>query len=103
MALAFSRLQQRVNARVALTLANARATIAGGSPIDGIFEREAGDALTYVSGSKPTFQCPVTGSASEGDGIVITDDSGAVLLHGEISRVEDDGTGWWTLSLQETS
>lgn len=103
MATPFAALETRLNQAVGSRLANAQAAIAGAAPVAGIFERRAGDALSYVSGNRPVFQCTesLAADVQDGDVIHITTDTGAVLFDGEVARVEPDGAGWLLLQLQE--
>lgn len=103
MATPFAALETRINLAVSSRLANAQAAIAGAAPVAGIFERRAGDALSYISGNRPVFQCAesLAADVQEGDVIHITTDTGTVLFDGEVARVEPDGSGWLLLQLQE--
>lgn len=103
--LPFAALESRLISTIGNRLANAQAAIAGGAAVAGIFERRAGDVLNYVSGSRPTFQCPesLAVSVQEGDAIHITNDSGGVLFDGDVAQVDPDGSGWLVLHLRDIS
>lgn len=105
MATPFAALEARLTAVAQARLANAQASIAGGVAVAGIFDRQAADALSYVSGSRVSFQAPASllGTVLEGDAIHVTTDAGAVLFDGEIARIEADIAGWIRLSLQEAN